>query len=219
MVQVSFVFGLEVNWSLLQAKIAREADEAERRKEQHRLDLERLNADRRRRKRRSLGLGSDSEGDEGEGEEREDDGEASALDDCAPSETTLCTRASPEVGLTKILRVSSPKDDGDDSEGSLDEFEASNKPSSRRESPPMKSHKRPSPPTTGRGRMRGEAVSDSSDSEEDDSGSARKRLRRSTCGASPKSTTHEANARRRIMKQVTKVMFTLPLCNAQSVLL
>ncbi len=48
--QVSFVFGLEVNWSLLQARQAERAEEEETRKAQIKRDLEELNALRRRRK-------------------------------------------------------------------------------------------------------------------------------------------------------------------------
>lgn len=53
-----------MNWSLLQAKVALEAEAEERRKEQLRLDLEALNASRRRAKRKSMGQASDSEEEE-----------------------------------------------------------------------------------------------------------------------------------------------------------
>jgi hypothetical protein len=51
---VSFVFGLEVNWSLLQEKLALEMEADEKRKEQQRIDLLELNA-RRARERQKQG--------------------------------------------------------------------------------------------------------------------------------------------------------------------
>ena len=53
------MFGLEVNWSLLQAKVALEADAEEKRKEQLRLDLVELNERRRQEKRRQSGATTD----------------------------------------------------------------------------------------------------------------------------------------------------------------
>lgn len=47
---VSFVFGLEVNWSLLESREAQYREENELRKEQQRLDLEELNEQRRLKK-------------------------------------------------------------------------------------------------------------------------------------------------------------------------
>ena len=64
---MSFVFGLEVNWSLLQARQAERADEEEARKARLKKDLEELNALRRRRK---DGIVSDHSSDS---EAREDD--------------------------------------------------------------------------------------------------------------------------------------------------
>ncbi len=73
---VSFVFGLEVNFSLLEAREALMRDEVERRKEQQRKDLEELNERRRLQKlKKERGdvddddeSGSDSEGDNEEKE-------------------------------------------------------------------------------------------------------------------------------------------------------
>ena len=62
---ISFVFGLEVNWDLLQAKEAAEQEEKDIRKEQQRLDLQELNEQRDRERRKS---DSKSEGGEAQGE-------------------------------------------------------------------------------------------------------------------------------------------------------
>lgn len=69
---ISFVFGLEVNWSLLLAKQEETREENEMRKEQQRLDLEELNEKRRKMKERKesgkSGTGDSSGGSSGDEE-------------------------------------------------------------------------------------------------------------------------------------------------------
>ena len=57
---VSFVFGLEVNWSLLESREAQYREENELRKEQQRLDLEALNEQRRLKREGLLNPGNSS---------------------------------------------------------------------------------------------------------------------------------------------------------------
>lgn len=138
------MFGLEVNWSLLQAKVALEADAEERRKEQLRLDLLSLNAERRRAKRRSLGVASDSEEEERgrcDGEDGEEDSQSD--DGHVPTETlgkdvVVLGREKYSSGKKLIANrrqkptVSAMSENGhsdsDDSKGSLDDFIVQKKP-------------------------------------------------------------------------------------------
>jgi hypothetical protein len=74
---VSFVFGLEVNWSLLQEKLALEMEADEKRKEQQRIDLLELNARRAKERQNQRGHASDAvnsnSSDEASGESDDDD--------------------------------------------------------------------------------------------------------------------------------------------------
>jgi hypothetical protein len=99
LLQVSFVFGLEVNWSLLQAKVALEADAEEKRKEQLRLDLLELNERRRREKRRQSGNTTDESEDSPDDHNNDDDtnGHSTIVDPTAPTVETLIESTGSEM--------------------------------------------------------------------------------------------------------------------------
>ena len=86
---VSFIFGLEVNWSLLQEKLAVEMEAEERRKEQQRLDLLELNAKRARERQKKIGHVSENNDESNSGSESDEDMEVVAEEkECSGAKKT-----------------------------------------------------------------------------------------------------------------------------------
>ena len=109
---MSFVFGLEINWDLLQLREEETKEENELRKQQNKKDLEELNE--RRRKQRLTDAGEDDVDEDGEGdnvdaEEGEGDEGGGDVDGDEPEEQPVLVTESRSSKGKKAGKVSSSK--------------------------------------------------------------------------------------------------------------